>query len=55
MQDKDDPRHARVYGVPFHAEEKRLLLDTDHLPDCRPFVQDRPHASWHLRHLLPGG
>ncbi len=53
MQDKNDPRHTSVYDVPFHAQEKRLLLDPDYLPDCRPFIDNRPHASWHLRNPLP--
>jgi hypothetical protein len=53
MQNKDDPRHVSVYDVPFLPQEKRLLLDPNYLPDCRPFIKDRPHASWHLRHPLP--
>ena len=30
-----------------------LLPDPAFLPDCRPLLGTRPHASFHLRHALP--
>ena len=52
MQSKNTP-HLSVYDVPFLPQEKRLLRDPNYLPDCRPTLNGRPHASWHLRHPLP--
>jgi hypothetical protein len=42
-----------VYDWPFIPQEKRLLLDENYFPECRPLLGDRPHASWFLRHPLP--
>lgn len=49
-----------VYNYPFLPQEKKLLLEPTYYPMCRPFLSDsaagskpRPHASEHLKHVLP--
>lgn len=42
-----------VFNYTFVEAEKRLLLDPDYFPDCRPLLSppdlEKPHASKHLR------
>jgi hypothetical protein len=42
-----------VFNYTFVEAEKKLLLDPDYFPDCRPLLSppglEKPHASKHLR------
>ncbi len=57
MQKKEDL--GEVFNYPFLPEEKRVLLDPDFAPACRPLLSEpgatpRPHPSLHLRlNLFP--
>lgn len=55
MQKKGDL--GEVFNYPFLPEEKRLLLEPNYTPQCRPLLSEpgataRPHASLHLKHKL---